>query len=373
MKILVTGGAGFVGSHLVDALLDRNHEVVVYDSLESQVHIASQVPPYFNSNARLVRADIRDYDSLKRCILDNQIDIIFHEAAAVGVGQSMYEIKRYVEINTLGGANLLDILANNKHRVQKILVASSMSIYGEGKYECPSDGAVYPRLRPQDQLRNKDWEMTCPDCNRKVSPVGTDEKKPLFPTSIYATTKRDHEEMFLEFGEAYRIPAVALRYFNIYGPRQALSNPYTGVVAIFASRLLNDQPPVIFEDGLQSRDFVHVSEVVNANLLAMENEEADYETFNVGTGHSTSILDVARTLAEKLNKEISPLVLQRFRAGDIRCCYADITKITSKLGFKASVTFDEGLKDLLSWLETQAPQDRTHLAFSELEKRGLAR
>jgi len=373
MKILVTGGAGFVGSHLVDALIERQHEVVVYDSLDSQVHAGSQVPLYFNANAQLVRGDIRDYDSLKRCILGNQIEIIFHEAAVVGVGQSMYEIRRYVEINSLGAANLLDILANNKNRVRKIVVASSMSIYGEGKYECGDDGAVYPRLRSQTQLRNQDWEMTCPKCNRKVSPIGTDETKPLFPTSIYATTKRDHEEMFLEFGEAYRIPAVALRYFNIYGPRQALSNPYTGVVAIFASRLLNDQSPLIFEDGLQSRDFVHVSDVVKANLLAMENEEADYETFNVGTGRQTSILHVGKILSEMLDKEISPSVLQRFRAGDIRSCYADIDKIAAKLDFRPSVAFEDGLKDLLSWLHTQAPKDHTQVAFSELERRGLAR
>ena len=362
-----------MGSHLVDALLQLGHEVVVYDNLDPQVHDRGQMPSYLNSNIQMVKADIRDYDELSKCLLTNNFDVVFHHAAAVGVGQSMYDIRRYVEVNSLGAANLLDILANNKHQVKKLIVASSMSIYGEGRYRCVDHGIVSPGLRSEEQLRRKIWDMLCPDCGCNVTPLATDENKPLFPTSIYATTKRDHEEMFLEFGHAYRIPTVALRYFNIYGPRQALSNPYTGVVAIFASRLMNDLPPLIFEDGLQSRDFVHVSDIVQANILAMENDEANYEIFNVGTGRSASILHVAKVLAEKLGKDVTPVILEKFRAGDIRSCYSDITKISSHLGFKPTMSFDQGVDAILDWLKNQTPLDRTAVAFSELEKRKLSR
>ena len=210
----------------------------------------------------------------------------------------MYEIRRYVEINTLGAANLLDILANNEHNVRKIIVASSMSIYGEGKYKCPNDGAVYPRLRSHGKLRNQEWEMTCPECNGKVFPVSTDEKKPLFPTSIYATTKRDHEEMFLEFGEAYRIPAVALRYFNVYGPRQRPDSMYAAAVPIFARRLLDNKPVTIFGDGGQTRDLINVHDVVRANLIASEHPDAAGKVFNVCKGIETRLLDLLDVMYE---------------------------------------------------------------------------
>jgi dTDP-L-rhamnose 4-epimerase len=300
------------------------------------------------------------------------VDVVFHLAAAVGVGQSMYQIQYYTDVNTLGGAVLLDLLANTQHQVRKMLVASSMSIYGEGKYECEDCGVVYPRLRSEAQLRARDWEMKCPHCGQGVRAVPTDEEKPLYPTSIYAITKRDHEEMFLSTGLAYGIPAVALRFFNTYGPRQALSNPYTGVMAIFSGRLLNRQPAVIYEDGLQSRDFTHVSDIVRGLLLAMDKPEADNQVFNLGSGIPTSIAEVAEMLAENLTGgEIQPQILNQFRAGDIRHCYADLAKARRLLGFEPHVLLRDGLDDLLLWVREQTAVDRFAQVEQELAAKSL--
>lgn len=363
-RILVTGGAGFIGSFLVDALVEQGHHVRIYDALVPQVHGPEQaLPEYLNPNAEFVQGNVLDKTLLARALED--VDVVYHLAAAVGVGQSMYEIQYYTEANTLGGAVLLDLLANTKHQVRKMVVASSMSIYGEGKYECADCGVVHPRLRTEAQLRERDWEMKCPHCSQDVRSLPTDEEKPLYPTSIYAITKRDHEEMFLSTGFAYGIPSVALRFFNTYGPRQALSNPYTGVMAIFSGRLLNRQPPVIYEDGKQSRDFIHVSDIVQGLLLAMERPEADYQVFNLGTGVSTSIGAVTNVLAQHLTEgDVEPVILNQFRAGDIRHCYADIGKARELLGFEPRITLEQGLADLLSWAKEQTAEDR----FAQVEK-----
>jgi dTDP-L-rhamnose 4-epimerase len=284
----------------------------------------------------------------------------------------MYEIQYYTEANTLGGAVLLDLLANTEHSVRKVLVASSMSIYGEGKYNCQDCGVVYPRLRPEAQLKKRDWEMKCPQCGLDVHPLPTDEDKPLFPTSIYAITKRDHEEMFLTTGLAYGIPAVALRFFNAYGPRQALSNPYTGVMAIFSGRLLNHQPPVIYEDGRQSRDFIHISDIVRGLLLAMDRSEADHQVINLGTGIPTTIGGIVKLLTQHLTGgEVKPQVLNQYRAGDIRHCFADITKARQLLGFEPQVPLKEGVKDLLDWVQEQTAVDRFEKVESELAAKAL--
>ncbi|MDD5518654.1 MAG: NAD-dependent epimerase/dehydratase family protein [Candidatus Omnitrophica bacterium] len=368
-KILVTGGCGFVGSHLVDRLVSDGHKVRVYDILEPQVHGVKK-PAYLNKGAEYIYADIRNKEKLKKAIKD--IEFIFHEASQVGVGQSMYEIEKYVTHNSYGTAVLLDLLVNTKNKVRKIVVASSMSIYGEGAYRCASCGAVYPQLRKEEQLNKKKWEMQCPRCAKVVSHIPTFENKPLFPTSIYATTKRCQEEMCLEIGNAYKIPAVALRYFNIYGPRQSLNNPYTGVCAIFLSRIKNNRPPLIFEDGKQSRDFIHVGDIVEANMLAMKNKKADYKFFNVGTGISHSILEVAQKLTQLCGKKFAPGILNRFRAGDIRHCYADISKIKSELGFVPKVSFTKGLRELIEWSESQEAVDLTRRAQGELKRKGLS-
>jgi dTDP-L-rhamnose 4-epimerase len=372
-KVLVTGGAGFIGSHLADALLEVGHEVRIFDALDPQVHGGlrerEEWPDYLPTECERILGDVRDRDALGKAI--DGVDVIFHQAAVVGVGQSMYEVERYVDANTRGTAVLLDILANGRHRVRKLVVASSMSIYGEGKYHCAGHGDVYPRLRSDEQLAARDWEMRCPVCSEPVEPLPTDEDKPLHPTSIYAITKMDQEEMCLTVGRAYGVHAVALRYFNVYGSRHALSNPYTGVAAIFSGRLLNGKPPVIFEDGRQRRDFVHVSDIVQANLLAMDREEMDDGTFNVGTGQSLTILDVAEALSHYLDGQHPPEIVLKFRSGDIRHCFADISRIRA-LGYRSQVRFEDGVAGLVEWVCSQTATDGFERAREELVSRGLA-
>ena len=302
----------------------------------------------------------------------------------VGVGQSMYQIERYIDVNTRGTAILLDLIANDpaiRHRLQKLIIASSMSIYGEGAYQCPTHGPVHPTLRPTTQLTNHQWQPRCPlppanlpnlqTCHLPLTPLPTPESKPLHATSIYAISKKDQEEMALSIGRAYDIPVIALRYFNTYGPRQALSNPYTGVAAIFSGRLLNGNPPILYEDGHQTRDFTHVSDIVQANLLAAARHDMNHQVFNVGSGQPTSILEMAEALAEHLNSPIQPHITQQFRAGDIRHCVADITRLQSH-GYTPRVPLHEGLPQLVAWLHTQTPTDNFETARQELTTRGLA-
>lgn len=372
MKILVTGGAGFVGSHLVDALLERGHEVRVLDSLEPQVHGGERArPAHLHPDCELRVGDVRDRDSVDRAL--EGVEAVFHQAAAVGVGQSMYEIERYVSMNSLGAAVLLEAAVARRDRIRKLVVASSMSIYGEGAYRTREGAVVHPSERAAEALEARRWELEDAATGAPLEPAPTPESKPLVPTSIYAVTKRDHEEMSLAVGSAYGIPTTALRYFNIYGTRQSLSNPYTGVMAIFSSRLLNGRRPLVFEDGLQSRDFVHVSDVVRANLLALESEAASGRVYNVGTGRATPILRVAELLARELGVEAPPEVVGQYRAGDIRHCYADIERIRSELGYAPKVELEEGMRELLEWLRSQEADDRVEEAARELEKRGLTR
>src|ERR1044071_4687761 len=354
-NVLVTGGCGFVGSHLVDALLGAGHNVRVLDNLDPQVH-GDKVPNYLHPNAELIRGDIQDSAAVAKAL--RGIDVVFHLAAVVGVGQSMYEISRYVETNTYGTAVLLQAILNQQCKVQKLVIASSMSIYGEGKYACEKCGIVTPPLRPAQQLQEKQWEMVCSQCGSELKPIPTDETKPLQCSSIYALSKKDQEEMSLLFGRTYDLPVVALRYFNIYGPRQALSNPYTGVAAIFASRLMNGNPPLIFEDGKQMRDFVSVRDVVQANLLAMERSTADGMALNIGSGEPISIREVSAELSRAMEKNIPAALTLKYRAGDVRHCFADISAARKFLGYAPKMRFAEGLKDLVQWLCSQQPQDR---------------
>lgn len=367
-NILVTGGAGFVGSHLVDALLAAGHNVRILDVLAEQVH-GTSVPDYLSPDAELIRGDIREADTVRRALED--IEVVFHLAAAVGVGQSMYEISHYMGVNTQGTAVLLQELLSRRSRVEKLVLASSMSIYGEGKYLCAQCGEMAPPLRSNEQLKSKQWEMLCPTCGEALTPIPTDESKPLQCSSIYALSKKDQEEMSLLFGRTYGLPVVALRYFNIYGPRQALSNPYTGVAAIFASRLMNDASPLIFEDGVQKRDFVSVHDVVQANLLAMERKGADGMALNIGSGEPITIADVASVLAESLGKKIPSQITGKFRAGDIRHCYADISLAKSVLGYAPKYRFREGVKELVEWLGSQTAKDRAAEATERLTVYGL--
>ncbi len=367
-RILITGGAGFVGSHLADALLRAGHEVRVFDNFDRQVH-PDGPPSYLATDVELLSGDMRDLDAVKAAVHD--VNVIFHFAASVGVGQSMYEITKYMGVNTQGTANLLQALLDTKANVEKMIVASSMSIYGEGKYECSEHGEVAPAPRSLEQLKTKQWEMLCPRCRQVLSPVATDESKPLQCTSIYALSKKDQEEMALLFGRTYGLPVVALRFFNIYGTRQALSNPYTGVAAIFASRLLNRRSPMLFEDGRQMRDFVSVHDVVQANLLAMERSEADGLALNVGSGSPISISDVARELTQCLGERLPAEITGKYRAGDIRHCYADITTAERVLGYQPRYRFADGIAELVEWLRSQTAVDKASDMVRELTGYGL--
>jgi dTDP-L-rhamnose 4-epimerase len=367
-KILVTGGAGFVGSHLVDALLEAGHKVRVFDNLSPQVH-GDALPDYLSRDAELMRGDMQDSAAVRAAM--EGIEVVFHLAAAVGVGQSMYEISHYIGANTQGTAVLLQEILNRKAKVEKLVLASSMSIYGEGKYSCAQCGEMAPDLRGQEQLKLKQWEMVCPSCHESLTPVPTDESKPLQCSSIYALSKKDQEEMALLFGRTYGLPLVALRYFNIYGPRQALSNPYTGVAAIFASRLMNGRAPLVFEDGCQMRDFVSVEDVVRANLLAMDSSTADGRALNIGSGQPISIREVAEALGDSLETQVSAEFTQKYRAGDIRHCFADISAARKYLGYEPRVRFAEGVENLVRWLRSQHPKDRAEEAAAQLSNYGL--
>ncbi len=368
-KILVTGGAGFIGSHIVDRLIADGHKVKVLDNLEPQVHgDGGRAPDYLNKKADFIKGDVLSIDDLSGAL--NNIDVVLHQAAMVGVGQSMYQVRKYTEVNTLGTANLLQVILDRNIKIKKIIVASSMSIYGEGSYVCEVCGTVYPSLRRKDQMQKNDWEQNCPCCGKKTKPASTPETKPLECTSIYAISKRDQEEMCLAFGRAYNIPTVALRYFNVYGPRQSLSNPYTGVCAIFSSRIKNNNPPIIYEDGLQSRDFISVYDIVEANMLAMNSDVMNYQAFNVGTGRPTTILNVSKVLCKLYSKDLTPMIQNKFRLGDIRHCIADTGNI-ARFGFSPRVSFEEGMRDLVEWGKTAEAVDRVESAQEELREKGL--
>lgn len=374
-KVLVTGGAGFIGSHTVDLLLKRGYMVKILDNLVPQVHgkkIAA--PNYMSGDAVFIYGDARDRPLLKKTI--QEVDAVIHLAARVGVGQSMYQPEGYVDVNTKGTATLLDVLVNEENNVKKLIVASSMSIFGEGKYYCEKCSAdVYPGLRDEEELKKRQWDHLCPTCTSILTPLPTDEEKPLMPTSIYAMTKRHQEEMCLLIGKAYSISTVALRYFNVYGSRQALSNPYTGCAAIFTSRILNDKPPYVFEDGKQMRDFVHVKDLAKANLNALELNGADYRAVNIGTGKPISIGELAEILTKLFDRSnLRSYISNEYRKGDVRHCYADIHMARELLSYEPSISLEDGLTELVGWAKTHGwgATDLFDKALRELKERRLA-
>ncbi|HSU18502.1 MAG TPA: NAD-dependent epimerase/dehydratase family protein [Acidobacteriaceae bacterium] len=368
-QVLITGGAGFVGSHLADGLLRAGHKVRIVDDLTPQVH-PSGPPDYLSPEVELIQGDVRDPNRLRDVLAG--VDVIFHFAATVGVGQSMYEISRYISVNTLGTAELLQALLDNKLHPEKLIVASSMSIYGEGRYVCTVCGRPqFPPVRSVKQLREGKWDVHCTVCNGVLAPVPTDETKPSEINSVYALSKRDQEELCLIYGRNYDLPVTALRFFNIYGTRQALSNPYTGVAAVFGSRLLNQQAPLVFEDGEQQRDFVSIHDIVRANLLAMERPESNDQVINIGSGTPIKIRRVAEILAAACGKEVAPVITQKYRAGDIRHCFADISKARRLLGYEPQVTHEQGFRELADWLAGQQAEDKAETMLQELSAYGL--
>ncbi len=370
-SVLVTGGAGYIGSHLVDRLVSLDYRVTVLDNLEPQVHRTGAWPSYVNPHATYVRGDVRDRAAFEPLVVAS--DAVVHFGAAVSVGQSMYQVDRYVDVNTRGTALLLDILVNAKHHVEKMVVASSIGVYGEGAYRCAGCGAVAPGIRPAEQLAARDWEQHCPRCGAHAVSVPTPEDKPLYRDNIYSMTKYHQEEMVLLIGKTYGIPTVAPRFFNVYGPRQSLSNPYAGVAAIWLSRLMNGKQPVVFEDGGQLRDFVSIHDVVDCLVLMLERSGADYLPVNVGSGQTVAIADIARLLNRLLGTSIEPLVTQTGRKFDIRHNTADITRARTTLGFEPKVTLESGFTELIDWARTtpDVAEDFFDRAVRELQDKGL--
>ncbi len=365
--VLITGGAGFIGSHVAARLLRAGYHVRILDSLVTQVHgDIPERPCYLHRDAEFILGDVRNPEIVDEAL--SGVDAVFHFAALVGVGQSMYQIAEYTSVNNFGTAVLLERLV--KKPVRKLIVASSMSIYGEGRYQT-AEGEIYDQAtRSASQLRAHDWEMKTPD-GRALQPAPTPETKQPTLASVYALSKYDQEQMCLIIGRAYGLPTVALRFFNAYGPYQSLSNPYTGVLAIFASRLLNRKRPIIFEDGQQIRDFVSIYDIAEACRLALEVEAAQDLVFNIGSGKSITVVEVARRLARILGRSIEPEITGSYRVGDIRHCFPDITRARRVLGYEPQVDLERGIEDLAAWLEQQTARDRFGEMQAELAARGL--
>lgn len=367
-NILITGGAGFIGSFLTDKLINLGFRVRILDNLEEQVH-HGKIPAYLNKSADFIKGDIKDYQVFEKALKD--IQAVFHLAARVGVAQSNYEIKNYVDTNIGGMANLLDLVVAKKTKVKKIIMTASMTSYGEGDYQCSSCGIVKPLLRDEEQMAEKKWELFCPKCQKPVFPMATEEDSSLLGNSIYSLTKKTQEEMLLHVGKIFNLPVVSLRCFNVYGPRQSLSNPYTGVTAIFVSRLKNNQQPVIYEDGLQTRDFISIHDVVDALIGSLVNKRANFEIMNIGSGQQTTIKETASLLAELLNKKIKPKINGEFRKNDIRHCYADIIKAKKIINWQPKVSFKDGLKELINWSQKENSVDLFEVAEKQLRSKKL--
>jgi dTDP-L-rhamnose 4-epimerase len=373
-KVLITGGAGFIGSNLALKLLTKGYQVTVLDNLSPQIHGEDLTKsPLYNSikdKVHFVLGSVLSYEDWKKAL--NDVDVVVHLAAETGTGQSMYEIEKYTDVNVKGTSIFLDILANEKHSVKKMIVASSRSIYGEGKYHCAEHGIVYPTERVDADMAKGVFECKCPVCGSDIELMPTDETSLIHPSSIYGITKQVQEQMFLVMGKSLGIPAVAFRYQNVYGAGQSLSNPYTGILSIFSTRIKNGNSITIFEDGLESRDFVYVDDVVDATILGIEKDEANYDIFNVGLGEAISVLRVANTLKQAYHSEVEISVSGNYRLGDIRHNYADLTKVKSLLGFEPKVSFDDGIARFTAWVNQQEVQQDTYeKSVEEMKAKGL--
>ena len=373
-NVLITGGAGFIGSKLTLSLVEKGYKVTILDNLSAQIHGEDyMLSPLYNSikdKVTFIRGDVRNLSDWKKAIPNQHI--IVHLAAETGTGQSMYEINKYVDVNISGTSHLLDYMANEPHQIKKVVVASSRAIYGEGKYECDQHGSVFPKSRREEDMENGQFEPTCPMCTEIVSLVATDEESKVSPCSIYGITKYNQEQMVLLACKSLGVDACALRFQNVYGPGQSLSNPYTGILSIFSTRILNNNPINIFEDGLESRDFVYIDDVVDATFLAMFDKSSNATAFNIGSGKSTTVSRVAQSLKEAYNSDIDIRVSGNFRIGDIRHNKADISKAKRVLNFEPKVMFEKGIGLFSDWVKNQEIQkDNYDQSIQDLKLKGL--
>ena len=372
-KILITGGAGFIGSNLALELINKGYSVTVFDNLSEQVHGDGKISPLYLSikdKVNFIKGDVRKKADWKKALKDQ--DIVVHLAAETGTGQSMYEISRYVDVNIQGTAHLLHFLANNNHSIQKVIVASSRAVYGEGKYFCDEDGIVYPEERREVDLLDGRFECTCPVCGGEVKLQATDERSKQHPTSVYGITKHNQEQMVLTVSSSLGIPAIAYRYQNVYGPRQSLSNPYTGILSIFSTQIKNNNQINIFEDGKESRDFVYIDDAVHATVLGIENDTVVNDVFNVGADKPINVLTVAKTLISKYGSSMEAVITGNFRIGDIRHNYADLSKAKEILGFMPNYNFDTGVSKFVEWVNAQTIKDDKYSAsIKKMKEKGL--
>lgn len=374
-RVLITGGAGFIGFHIALQLIEKGYDVTVLDNLLAQIHgdNPDKTSPLYCSvkdKTRFIKADVCDRASFEGAIKD--ADYIIHLAAETGTGQSMYEIKRYVDVNIGGTALLLDILTNTKHHVKRVVVAESRAIYGEGKYHCEKCGDVYPTERKDEDMAKGDFECHCPKCGGRVKLVATTEDSAIHPSSVYGIGKQVQGQLVHLICKNIGVESVSYRYQNVYGPGQSLTNPYTGILSIFSTRIKNHKEINIFEDGLESRDFVYIDDVVNATIAGMEVREANGHVFNIGTGIATDVLTVAKTLCKHYGIEVPLNVSGNYRLGDIRHNYADITLAKKILGFEPKWTFDHGIKQFTEWVNQQELQkDNYEASLEEMKQKGL--
>lgn len=374
MNVLITGGAGFIGSNLALQLIKRGCNVTVLDNLSQQIHGTDpESSPLYNSikdKVKFIRGTVESRDDWHEAL--KGVSHVVHLAAETGTGQSMYQIKKYSDVNVGGSAVFLDILANGDHEIAKMIIASSRSIYGEGKYECTKHGIVYPVARCSNDMKNGDFDVKCPSCGSKLNLLATDEESKIHPTSIYGITKQVQEQMFMTTGESLGIPTVSLRFQNVYGAGQSLSNPYTGILSIFSTRIKNSNDINIFEDGLESRDFVYIDDVVESIVLSLFDENANYQIFNVGSGVCTSVLKVAETLKSIYESDSRITISGNYRIGDIRHNYADLKLINTKIGFSPKIDFQVGIEKFTSWVNEQKVQvDLYESSITEMKAKGL--
>ena len=374
-NILITGGAGFIGSNLTRELVSKGFKVTILDNLSKQIHKDGQNSTLYSSIKEIstfIKGDVCNKSDWQKA-LRNQ-DAVIHLAAETGTGQSMYEISRYTKVNIVGTTHLLDILANENHNVKKIIIASSRSIYGEGKYFCKNDGVVYPDKRKDICMAKGEFNLICNKCSEPLKLLATDEDSKIHPSSIYGITKEYQEQMILFMGRMLNIPVVALRYQNVYGPGQSLSNPYTGILSIFSTRLLNGNDIDIYEDGYESRDFVFIDDAVSATILALEKNEANNQVFNVGSGVATTVFEVASLLKSLYDSDVKISVSGKYRLGDIRHNYADLSNIKNAIGFHPKFDFISGITLFVNWVKTQeVMEDKYEMSIKELKSKGLIR
>lgn len=368
--ILITGGAGFIGSHTADLLIAKGHRVRILDLLDPQVHgQGAGFPSYLHPAIECLRGDVRRADDIAGAL--QGIDVVYHFASLTGVGQSMYDMASYMDTNVTGTAMLIETIAKHQFPIQKLILSSSRAVYGEGEQNCAACGTVHPDIRRREDLERGDFEAHCPHCNGPLKARPTRESTAHKPVSIYGLTKQYQEDLFVYAAHTFRIPTVILRYFNVYGSRQSLSNPYTGIVSIFYSRIMAGQPISIYERGKPLRDFVHVSDVARANLLAMERPVPPATAINVGTGAATTIQQVAETLQQAVGRSVTLEETDQFRFGDIHSCYADNAQAKSVLGYEASMSLSQGMQEFANWAQGQQSEDLYGRALSELQKHGL--